>query len=87
MDPNSDKPKLDEINIMGYSIRTSRYRYTEWVHFNHTSFLANWTNVVSTELYDHLIDPNENLNLIGRPEMKYITDLLRKELILGWRYA
>lgn len=85
--PNSDKPRLNEINIMGYSIRTSRYRYTEWVPFNHTTFIPNWTKVVDKELYDHLIDPNENLNLISRSEMKYVSDLLHKELILGWRYV
>lgn len=72
---------------MGYSIRTQQYRYTEWVQFNHTSFKPDWKAVFGTELYDHQIDPDENLNLFGKPELNHICTLLRKQLILGWRYA
>jgi iduronate 2-sulfatase len=32
--PNSDKPKLKQIKIMGYSIRTIQFRYTIWIGFN-----------------------------------------------------
>ncbi|XP_039299919.1 golgin subfamily A member 6-like protein 2, partial [Nilaparvata lugens] len=28
--PNSDRPRLSEIAVMGYTMRTDRYRYTEW---------------------------------------------------------
>ncbi|XP_066992107.2 iduronate 2-sulfatase isoform X2 [Anabrus simplex] len=28
--PNSDKPRLNQIRVMGYSLRTLRHRYTEW---------------------------------------------------------
>ncbi|XP_039300736.1 uncharacterized protein LOC120356024, partial [Nilaparvata lugens] len=31
--PNSDRPRLSEIAVMGYTMRTDRYRYTEWVRF------------------------------------------------------
>lgn len=85
--PNSDKPKLNEINIMGYSTRTERYRYTEWVHFNHTTCKPNWSIVYANELYDHLIDPEENFNLATRNPMANVVATLRIKLILGWRYA
>ena len=42
----------------GYSIRTARYRYTEWG--------PNGKNGI--ELYDHHSDPNEMHNLANRPE-------------------
>jgi iduronate 2-sulfatase len=85
--PDSDRPRLKDISIMGYSIRTPRYRYTEWIKFNHTSFMADWTTVYGKELYDHLIDPQENMNLASREELNFVTSSLRKQLILGWRYA
>ncbi|RZF41763.1 hypothetical protein LSTR_LSTR012242 [Laodelphax striatellus] len=31
--PDSDRPRLAETRVMGYSMRTARYRYTEWVRF------------------------------------------------------
>ena len=43
---------------MGYSIRTSRYRYTEWRDFR-------TLDVVATELYDHRSDPRETNNVIN----------------------
>ena len=46
--------------IMGYSLRDDRHRYTEW---------REWItgNVVESELYDLAVDPGENLNLAGQP--------------------
>ncbi|KAL3267344.1 hypothetical protein HHI36_011475 [Cryptolaemus montrouzieri] len=84
--PNSDKPRMKNIKIMGYSIRTERHRYTEWVEFNRTSCKPNWLKKFGTELYDHSIDPGENMNLIDRKELVNVAKDLRKQLILGWRY-
>ena len=41
---------------MGRSVRTSRYRYTEWRDFA-------TGNLVASELYDHSTDPFETINL------------------------
>lgn len=84
---NSDKPRLKDINIMGYSIRTDRYRYTEWVKFNNTICKPVWNKQTAAELYDHLLDPEENSNLYYTPDLEFIKWKLRKQLILGWRYA
>lgn len=32
--PDSDRPRLKNIKIMGYSIKTNMYRYTNWIKFN-----------------------------------------------------
>ena len=45
-------------NVMGYSIRSDRYRYTEW-----RTTAANGGAIVGREIYDHFIDPNENTNI------------------------
>ncbi|MEM1069162.1 MAG: sulfatase, partial [Planctomycetota bacterium] len=42
-------------DVMGYSIRTDRYRYTEWRDFETGETQA-------TELYDHDLDPEETVN-------------------------
>lgn len=84
---SSDKPRLKEIKIMGYSIRTDRYRYTEWVEFNNTSCLPIWSSKIATELYDHLLDPEENSNLFFTPDLDFIKRKLGRQLKLGWRHA
>jgi arylsulfatase A-like enzyme len=46
---------------MGYSMRTRRHRYTEWVE-------GDTKEVFARELYDHDEDPGENVSLALRPE-------------------
>ncbi|CAG9090530.1 unnamed protein product [Plutella xylostella] len=73
---NSDKPRLKDIKIMGYSIRTRTLRYTEWISFNSTCLHKNWKNNYGIELYNHTTDPTESKNLYLDP---YYLDT-RKEL-------
>ncbi len=48
----------DRPEYMGVSVRTSRYRYTEWRQFD--------TGVVTaSELYDHQTDPEETQNVVA----------------------
>lgn len=36
--PDSDRPRLKDIKIMGYSLRKSHFRYTIWIEFNVKTF-------------------------------------------------
>jgi arylsulfatase A-like enzyme len=54
----------------GYSIRTPRYRYTEWGSDGNGG----------AELYDHQTDPAEMTNLAGRPEQRETIAKLSKRL-------
>ncbi|XP_041973462.1 iduronate 2-sulfatase [Aricia agestis] len=78
---DSDKPRLKNIKIMGYSIRTKQYRYTEWVNFNSTTFTIDWELIYGGELYNHHTDPDESNNLYTNihyePVKKYLSELLR----------
>ena len=47
---------------IGYSIRTDRYRYTEWRDFQSGKVLAH-------ELYDHKRDPHETANVISKASL------------------
>ena len=65
-------------NIMGYAIKTDRYRYVEW-----TDTLSG--EVMAKELYDHFIDGQENVNQAGnlsyQSEMPRLAGLLKETRI------
>ncbi len=64
---------------MGYTMRTDRYRYTEWI--------APDKKVVGVELYDQQADPQDNVNLANHPEQKNLVAELSKQLHAGWKAA
>ncbi|KAK7096780.1 iduronate 2-sulfatase-like [Littorina saxatilis] len=84
---NSDKPKLKDIRIMGYSMCTDMYRYTEWIEFDPNSFRGNWSNVYAKELYLHRSDAMEDHNVAYYPEQMQLVETLSETLRNGWRYA
>jgi iduronate 2-sulfatase len=61
--------------LMGYSMRTERYRFTVWVGRN------DHTQVDAIELYDHQQDPQENTNIAKDPGN---TELV-KQLMAQWQ--
>lgn len=61
-------------NIMGRSVRTERWRYTEWADGIH-----------GAELYDHKKDPYEYNNLAGNPAFTKIRTEMRN--LLNYRQA
>lgn len=65
--------------VMGRSLRTNRYRYTEWVKPGGPP--------LGVELYDHTKDPDENVNLAGQVERKNLTDSLSRQLHTDWPSA
>jgi arylsulfatase A-like enzyme len=67
--------------IMGYSMRTDRYRLTRWVHRDDRQ------KFVATELYDHASDPDENTNLADDGGSADLVLRLTQQLNGGWRAA
>lgn len=64
---------------MGYSMRTEHFRFTEW--------RVPGTDFREYELYDHRVDPDENVNLAKRPDQAGVVDKLRQQLHAGWKAA
>lgn len=62
---------------MGYSMRTSRYRYTEWGALDSPYRTA--------ELYDYKGQPLEIENLANQPEAKTLANGLAAMMREGWR--
>ncbi|MEC9096907.1 MAG: sulfatase/phosphatase domain-containing protein, partial [Planctomycetota bacterium] len=65
-------PQGEEPEAMGYSIRTNRYRYTEWRDFK--TF-----QIIATEVYDHSTDPLETNNIFANTRDR-IKQRLAKQL-------
>jgi arylsulfatase A-like enzyme len=71
----------DGKQLMGYSMRTDRYRFTAWVQRN------DHTKVEAIELYDHQLDPQENTSLAGDPAHAALVTQLTAQWRAGWRAA
>ncbi|WP_228852988.1 sulfatase [Aegicerativicinus sediminis] len=66
---------------MGYSIRTGRYRYTEWHDNNYRSYLPyDENNIIGRELYDYEKDPLETKNHVNNMEYKNVAQDLKDKL-------
>jgi arylsulfatase A-like enzyme len=73
-----------EKKAMGYSIRTDAYRYTEWSTGWETPATA---TVIARELYDHVRDPRETINLADKPDQAEVVKSLAEQLKAGWQAA
>ncbi|TWT35370.1 Arylsulfatase [Posidoniimonas corsicana] len=67
--------------LMGYSMRTDRYRFTRWVARDDPSA------VIAVELYDHRTDPQENVNIADDPAHAPLAAQLAEQWLAGWRGA
>ena len=78
-------------NVMGYTVRVDKYRFTEWYKFDRTTSKPNFDQIWGTELYEHTNTESffndENVNLADKPEMKETVTEIRKILQAGWRAA
>ena len=66
--------------VIGFTIQTDRYRYTEWIKTSTGELMAR-------DLFDHQSDPGENQNISNLPEnapiMEELSELLDQGK--GWR--
>ena len=67
--------------LMGYSMRTERYRLTVWVNRN------DHTKIDAIELYDHQLDPQENFNVAKVPANGELVEQLMTQWRKGWQGA
>jgi len=67
--------------VMGYSMRTDRWRLTLWVDSSKPDV------VKAVELYDHRSDPGENVNVAAAEENAAVVAELTARLRAGWRSA
>ncbi len=77
----SQYPRSEKGGLMGYSMRTDRHRFTVWVK------TSDKTQVDATELYDHQLDPQENVNLANDPAHAAEVERLMVQWRAGWQGA
>jgi hypothetical protein len=70
----------EEIQIIGYAVKTDSYRYIEWTR-------TKTGEVEARELYDHNNDPDENVNIIDDPDYAETVEELKGILAAGWEGA
>ena len=73
--------KVGKQNLMGYSMRTDRYRLTRWV------VKGDLAEVKAVELYDHQKDPQENTNIADDPANQELVKQLTQQWLAGWQAA
>ena len=67
--------------MMGYSLRTDKYRYTIWMN-NFTSKQAfNESQVYASELYDYVKDPLEKVNVVNDKNYTTTSAALKSKMI------
>ncbi len=72
----------NEDTVDGYSMRSDRYRYSEWGAYNkNCEKFAD----LATELYDYQNDPNETINVANLPENAELVTQLNQQLQSGWQ--
>jgi arylsulfatase A-like enzyme len=79
--PRSKAQTKTPNGLMGYSMRTERYRFTVWVDRN------DHTKVDAIELYDHQTDPMENTNVANDPANNELVQKLMAQWQKGWQGA
>ena len=67
-----------ENHLMGYTVRTDRYRFVCWVDDRDRE------RAIATELYDHNKDPDENVNIALNRENEPLVKKLMGELRRVW---
>jgi arylsulfatase A-like enzyme len=68
--------------VMGYTIRTERFRYTEWMKDSYrTDIPYNKKYVIAREMYDYEKDPLEKASIIDNPGYKQ--DQLKMEKLFA----
>ena len=66
---------LTRTGAKSISMRTNRYRYTEWGR----------DGLFGRELYDYQTDPNETINVVDLTENAQLVDELSQRLRAGWK--
>jgi arylsulfatase A-like enzyme len=81
------RPHNKPDHVMGRSIRTERYRFTRWTRTENVKTekpnARKPNETVAWELYDHLLDPQETINIVEAADSRLIKQLTR-QLDIGW---
>lgn len=79
-------PIFGPVQYSGYTMRTIRYRYTEWIPYI-KGVPEEWPKPVAAELYDLINDPNQTVNKVYDKDFSDVVTRLSSWLHDGWTAA
>jgi iduronate 2-sulfatase len=79
-------PYVGTMEHSGYSVRTDRVRYTEWLPFT-GGFPTTWGNITHRELFVLDQDPHQTENQVDNPDFQEMVEDLARNLHGNWRGA
>ena len=80
--PDAWSPERFNQHVMGYTMRTDRYRLVRWLDVRDRT-----GQPIAVELYDHQIDPAETVNIASDPARAELVEELTLQMKAGWRAA
>jgi arylsulfatase A-like enzyme len=85
-DPESERLGYASSKVMGYSLRTKKYRYTIWMKndFRSTDHYDEKL-IIGEELYDYEADPLETINVFNEAKYKSTGEELKNKMILFFK--
>lgn len=75
------KAGYDSHKMMGYSLRTNKYRFTIWMNDFTTSQPYDAKKVYANELYDYTNDPLEKVNVFNAQQYKEVAKEMQSKMI------
>ncbi len=75
------KKNYTNVSMMGYSMRTDKYRFTIWMNDFTTSEPFSESKVYATELYDYTVDPLEKKNVVDEKSYSKVSADMYKKMI------
>jgi arylsulfatase A-like enzyme len=81
-DPETERLGYAGAKVMGYSIRTSQYRFTVWMGNNfRSSQKFDKSLIIGEELYDYINDPEEKENVVNEKKYNSISSELKNKMV------
>jgi arylsulfatase A-like enzyme len=75
------KAGYTDSKIMGYSLRTDKFRYTIWMNNFTSKQIFNEAQVYAAELYDYVKDPLETVNVVNDSNYAKVSKDLKSKMI------
>jgi hypothetical protein len=78
----SSKSEFSGAKVMGYSIRTGRYRFSVWMDNNFRSSQPyNASSLIGSELYDYQTDPEEKNNVFNDKKYAAVAKEMQQKML------
>jgi len=75
------KKGYTDSKMMGYSLRTDKYRYTIWMNNFTSKQPFNESQVYASEMYDYVKDPLEKVNVVNDKNYTVISEEMKTKML------